>query len=103
MRSQQGSAIVLAMLVSVILTLLGISFLLMSDTENRIAQNEKLASQALYAADASTRAVKHWFDHPESGSAIPFPSPSVVQRDLRIIDTDGPGPVAPADSGWGRP
>jgi len=102
MRSQQGSAIVLAMLVSVILTLLGISFLLMSDTENRIAQNEKLASQALYAADASTRAVKHWFDHPDLDSAIPFPSPSVVRRDLRMIDIDGPGPVAPRAAGAGE-
>ena len=36
-RGERGSALVFAILVIVILTLLGVSFLLMADTENRIA------------------------------------------------------------------
>jgi hypothetical protein len=39
---------IIAVLVMVMLTLLGISFLLMAETENRIAENERLGLQALY-------------------------------------------------------
>jgi hypothetical protein len=101
-RRERGSAIVLAMLVSVILTLLGISFLLMSETESRIAENEKLAAQALYAADAATRVVKHWFDRPGVPGPIPFPDIADVRRDLRVIDEDGAGPIAPHTAASGE-
>ena len=53
--NERGSAMIIAILVMVILTLLGISFLLMADTENRIAENEKLSAQALYFAEAGAR------------------------------------------------
>ena len=43
---ERGSAMVIAMLVSVILTLLGVSYLLMAETENRISENERLSDQA---------------------------------------------------------
>jgi len=96
---ERGSALVIAVLVSVILALLGISFLLMGETENRIAQNEKRAAQALYAAEAGGRAVKRWFDHP--GSAIRFPAAAVVDRTQRRIldenDPYDPADVTPAD------
>lgn len=87
------------MLITVILTLLGISFLLMGETESRIAQNEKRTSQALYVAEAGARAVKRWFDRP--GTAIRFPLPGEVDRTLRVIidETDPYDPVdeTPAD------
>jgi hypothetical protein len=92
---ERGSALVIAVLVSVILVLLGISFLLMGETENRIARNEKRMAQALYVAEAGTRAVKRWFDRP--GTAVGFPPPSVVQRDLRrIVDETDPNDPAKA-------
>jgi hypothetical protein len=97
--SERGSALVIAVLVSVILALLGISFLLMGETESRIALNEKRSAQALYAAEAGSRAVKRWFDYP--GAALRFPSPAVVDRTQRmILDENDPydsADVTPAD------
>lgn len=96
---ERGSALVVAVLVSVIMALLGISFLLMGETEARIAQNEKRAAQALYLAEAGARAVKRWFDHP--GTALGFPPQAVADRTLRRIvdETDPYDPAAatPAD------
>ncbi|HXV77436.1 MAG TPA: PilX N-terminal domain-containing pilus assembly protein [Candidatus Polarisedimenticolaceae bacterium] len=93
--AERGSALVLALLVTVILALLGISFLLLAETENRIAQNEKRAAQALYVAEAGLIAVKHWFD--ATGSAIGFPESSVVDRTLRVtIDETDPYDAAAA-------
>ena len=87
---QRGSALVIAILIAVILTLLGVSFLMMAETENRIASNERHAAQALYAAEAGARAVRSWFDRPETG--LGFPPLAVVDRSLRRIDEDGAGP-----------
>lgn len=98
---ERGSALVIATLVMVIMTLLGISFLMMAETENRIAENEKLSAQALFFGEAGARTVKRWFDRPRSVSGtifnwnLDFPTVSQIRRDLRRIDTDGPGPIAP--------
>lgn len=96
---QRGSALVIAILVSVILALLGISFLLMGETEARIALNEKRSAQALHLAEAGARAVKRWFDHP--GDSLGFPPANAVDRTLRRIvdETDPyePSAALPAD------
>lgn len=96
---ERGSALVIAVLVTVILTLLGVSFLLMGETENKIAENEKLSAQALYFAEAGTRQVKRWFDRPRGTTGYNWnlhnPPMNVLQRDLRMLDPDGPGPTAP--------
>jgi len=87
---------ILAVLVIVILTLLGVSFLLMADLENRIAENEVFSSQALYFAEAAARATIQWFDHPlppaSAANAWPL-DPGVADRTQRIIDEDGAGPA----------
>ncbi|MBZ5639016.1 MAG: pilus assembly PilX N-terminal domain-containing protein [Acidobacteriia bacterium] len=88
-KREAGSAMVIAILVVVILTLLGVSFLLMADTENRIAENEKLSAQALYFGESGVRMVKRWFDSPGSSSNLLNPSISVIDRTLRKIDDDG--------------
>ena len=97
---ERGSALVIAVLVTVILTLLGVAFLLMGETENKIAENEKLSAQALYFAEAGTRQVKRWFDRPRGTTGYAWnlhnPPLAVMQRDLRILDIDGPGPTAGA-------
>lgn len=99
---ERGSALVIAVLVIVILTLLGVSFVLMAETENRIAQNEKLSAQALYFAEGGARQVKRWFDRPGSSLNLANAPLSVVDRTLRQLDTDGPGPNAPfAQNGSG--
>jgi hypothetical protein len=96
---ERGSALVLAILVSVLLTLLGISFLFMSQTENLIARNEKLAAQAFYVAEAGARITKRWFDQP--GALLPSPPPTLAQidRSLRTVDDDGAGPLPPEAAG----
>jgi hypothetical protein len=93
--SETGSALVIAMLVTVIMALLGISFLLMGETENLIALNEKRAAQSLYVAEAGARAVKRWFDDPEG--ALLFPPPAAIDRTQRaIVDEDDPYDLAAA-------
>ena len=51
--SERGSALVISVLVMAIMTLLGISFLMMAETENQIAENEKLSAQAQIKGDHS--------------------------------------------------
>ena len=42
--------------------LVALCALLVAATENRIAENERLSAQALYAADTGAKVVKRWFD-----------------------------------------
>ena len=97
--AERGSALILAMLVVVILTLLGLSFLLVAHTENAIAKNETRATQALYVAETGARAVKRWFDYRDG--ALRFPDPSVVDRTLRVVldptDPENAAAAMPAD------
>lgn len=110
MNGERGSALVLAVLVMAIMTLLGVSYLLMADTENKIAENELLSAQALYFGEGVTREVKRWFDRPPysaTGDAnLSRPTTDVMDRTTwRSIDVDGPGPTPPvaADGSSARP
>jgi len=96
MSGERGSALVIAVLLMAILTLLGVSYLFMADTENRIAENERLSAQAFYFGEGVTREVKRWFDRPpysaSGGANLSRPTTAILDRSKRIIDTDGPGP-----------
>jgi len=97
-RGERGSALVIAILVTVILTLLGISFLLLAETENKIAENERLSAQALYVAETGARQIKRWFDHPPSEGGtwnVLNPPLAAIDRTLREIDDDGDPSTAP--------
>ena len=96
-RDERGSALVLAMLVAFVLTLLGISFLWFAETERFIAKNEQLAVQARYLANGGVRIAKRWFDTP--GNAPLFPPIGAVDRSQRLVDRDGDGPLAPETLG----
>jgi Tfp pilus assembly protein PilX len=52
--NQRGSALVVALLMLVVLTLLGIAAITTSTTEVEISGNEKLSKMAFYGADAGT-------------------------------------------------
>ena len=92
--SDRGSALVLALLVTFVITLLGVAFLLMAQTETRIARNEARSTQALYLAEAGAQTVRGWFDRP--GTALGFPDPAVVRRAQReVIDESDPYEGAP--------
>ncbi|MGI0148935.1 MAG: pilus assembly PilX N-terminal domain-containing protein, partial [Thermoplasmata archaeon] len=102
---QKGSALVISILVLVILTVLGVSFLLLAETENRIAENERLSSQALYFAEAGTHVVIQWFDHPGSTSNVILPPQAAANRTRRKIDEDGDPATPPHDqdgAAWPR-
>jgi hypothetical protein len=86
---------VLVVLLAAVLTLLGISFALMGETEGRIASNELASVQALYVAESAARAVMGWFNEPGTGASLGFPPEAAVERGLRRIDHDGDPTTAP--------
>ncbi len=54
-RGERGAALVLAILVLAILTVVGIALMLVTSTESRIAANEWSVNRAFYASDAGVR------------------------------------------------
>lgn len=90
-RGEQGSALIIATLVTVILALLGLSYLMMAQTESTIAENERNAAMAMYVAEAGTRMVVNWFNDPTSTGYL-VPAVGDVDRTQRVIDhDDNPG------------
>src|SRR5436309_6573299 len=88
---EQGSALIIATLVTVILALLGLSYLMMAQTESTIAENERNAATAMYVAEAGTRLVVNWFNDPTSTGYL-VPTVGNVDRTLRVYDhDDNPG------------
>ncbi len=69
-RLNKGSALLVTLLVMVILTLTGISFLFMADTENKISNNYYMAMRALVAAQSGVYLVNSWFNHPSDGKTL---------------------------------
>jgi hypothetical protein len=54
-RHERGAALVIAILVLAILTVIGIALMLVTSTESRIAANEWSINRAFYASDAGIR------------------------------------------------
>src|SRR5436309_12239198 len=52
---ERGAALVVAILVLAILTVIGIALMLITSTESRIAANEWSVNRAFYSADAGVR------------------------------------------------
>ena len=86
-RDEQGSALILATLVTVILSLLGMSYLMMAKTENTIAENERNSAAALYVAEAGARLAVGWFNDPTSTGYL-VPAAGSVDRTKRVFDHD---------------
>ncbi|MEO0206679.1 MAG: PilX N-terminal domain-containing pilus assembly protein [candidate division WOR-3 bacterium] len=76
-RLNKGSALLVTLLIMVILTLTGISFLFMADTENRISNNYYLAMRALVAAQSGVYMVNSWFNHASDNITL-LPSASNI-------------------------
>lgn len=92
-RGEEGSALILAALVTVILSLLGLSYLMMAQTENTIAENERNSAAALYVAEAGTRLVIGWFNDPTATGYL-VPTLADLDRTKRILDHDSNGATA---------
>jgi Tfp pilus assembly protein PilX len=86
-REESGSALILAALVTVILSLLGLSYLMMAQTENTIAENERNSAAALYVAEAGARLAIVWINDPTSTGYL-VPTTSDMDRTKRIFDHD---------------
>lgn len=61
---ERGSALLVTLMVMVGLSLLGLGFVAISETESAIAVNERNAVQVQAVAEAGTRAVVEWFQDP---------------------------------------
>src|SRR5258706_3629960 len=86
-RGEQGSALIIATLVTVILALLGISYLMMAQTESTIAENERTSATAMYVAQAGARLAINWFNDPTSTGYL-VPTTAQVDRTKRVFDHD---------------
>jgi len=86
--SERGSALIIAVLISIIMSLLGISYLLMAQTESTIAENERNSAMALYVAEAGARVVVNWFNDPSTTTGYLVPTTGQVSRTVRLLDTD---------------
>jgi hypothetical protein len=86
-KGEQGSALIIATLVTVILALLGLSYLMMAQTESTIAENERNAATAMYVAEAGTRLVVTWFNDPTATGYL-VPTVGNVDRTQRVFDHD---------------
>jgi len=84
---ERGSALLISILVMVILTLLGISYLLLAQTEGQIAENQLNAQQALFVAESGARMVINWFNDP-TGTGYKIPTAAQVNRAIRWYDHD---------------
>src|SRR5262245_57627152 len=56
-RSDQGSALIIALLAAVVLSGLGLGLMMLTNTEGTIASNYRAGNQTLYAADAAVERV----------------------------------------------
>ena len=102
---EEGSALILAVLITVILSLLGISYLLMAQTENTIAENERNSVLSLFTAEAGARLAIGWLNNPSTGSYL-VPTTGQVTRTDRVLDHDNnPGTprVVAASGDAGKP
>jgi len=78
-RSERGAALVLAILVLSILTVIGIALMLITSTESRIAANEWSVNRGFYAADAGIR----W-------STVQMNDPQAFLTRQEFVPTGGP-------------
>jgi hypothetical protein len=104
-QGRRGSALVIALIVAAVLAALGISFLMLAETEGRIARNEERVDQARRAAEAAAGIVRAWFDRPWAADHLILPPDAAIDRTLRTIDDDGDPatPPWPQDgSAWPR-
>ena len=63
-RFQKGSALLVALMTMVGLSLLGLAFVALSETENAISINEQNHTQTVAVAEAGAKLVLQWFQTP---------------------------------------
>jgi hypothetical protein len=114
----RGSALVVTVLVTATLTLLGLGFLSLSDTEMLISSSGRDSEQLVHTAETGLRMVKAWFDQPVTGNpavstqvlhrfldTYDLRNPALYDRTKRVFDHDGDPNTPPvlADGTAARP
>ncbi|HSP13158.1 MAG TPA: hypothetical protein VLV78_00235 [Thermoanaerobaculia bacterium] len=89
-RRQRGSALLVTLMVMVGLSLLGLGFVAISETESTISVNERNYAQTLSVAEAGARMVVEWFQDPAWAEARGLlPANTNAIKTLRVM-TAGP-------------
>src|SRR5437867_5742625 len=86
--SMRGSALMVTVLMMATVTMLGLGFLMMADTELMIASSDRDSEQLVHTAETGLRMVKAWFDQPVTGN--PSISSQVLHRFLATYDMRNP-------------
>lgn len=68
-QSSRGSALLVSLMVMVGLSLLGLSFVAISETENAISVNQRNKTQTSGLAEAGAKAIVQWFQDPDTMKA----------------------------------
>src|SRR5258708_34982378 len=74
--SKRGSALLVSLMVMVGLSLLGLSFVAVSETESAISAHERDGAQTLDVAEAGAKMVVEWFQDPVWANANGFLPPN---------------------------
>src|SRR5436190_20140642 len=83
LKRDRGSALLVSLMVIVGLSLLGLGFVAISETESAIAKNEQNALQTQAVAEAGAKMVVEWFQDPgwsETNAAMPRNSAAAVAQ-----------------------
>jgi len=92
-RQQQGSALLVSLMVMVGLSLLGLGFVAISETESSISVNQRNYSQTLDVAEAGAKAVVEWFQSPEWATQRGLLPPNDIA--IKTFRTLAAGPISP--------
>lgn len=93
---QRGSALLVGMMVTVGLTLLGLGFVAVSETESAISINERNSQQVFHLAEAGAKIVVEWYQNPQWATSMTLMPASTAAhtaafKRVRMIDTNGDG------------
>jgi hypothetical protein len=100
--TDRGSALIVSLMVLVGLSLLGLGFVTISETESAISVNQRNSLQTKAVAEAGARAVMEWFQSPtwaRSLAIMPSNNPAPANMKIaRIINGVDIGPYKPDSS-----
>src|SRR6266566_5223769 len=100
LRNDRGSALLVSLMVIVGLSLLGLAFVTVSETESAIAKNEQASLQTQAIAEAGAKLVVEWFQDPNWGlktaglpSNDPGKNPNLATIKVERIHTASTGGI----------
>ena len=102
----RGSALLVSLMVMVGLSLLGLGFVAISETESTISINERNAVQTLHVAEAGARTVVEWFNNPKwalENGLMPVNANGIKRERRSTYLVSGGGTTTAVYTGWYKP